>query len=122
MNLPQIKEKEFSLETIATKGSNKLTVKMKGEINLQDPFPVLEPFFIAVHKSACADNFVMVNVDLKQLKFISSSGIKVIINWIKMMCEENAYKIHFICDLGNTWQKLSVSVLKSLAVDKISYE
>jgi len=124
MKLPSIKEEKFAIETnLSEEGEEKaINIAMRGEVNMLDPFPVLNTFFTQVHDYACSSSVPLVKVDLKMLKFINSSGIKVIINWIRLMRRENVYNIHFICDATRTWQKLSFSVLKSLAMDRISFE
>jgi hypothetical protein len=53
-------------------------------------------------------------VDVRMLDFVSSSAIRVFVNWISK-AERAGYKLVFKIDRAITWHRLSFSVLKSLA-------
>ena len=53
-------------------------------------------------------------VDVRALTFVTSSAVRVFVNWISK-AERGGYKLVFVIDRSVTWHRLSFSVLKSLA-------
>jgi hypothetical protein len=58
------------------------TIKFSGCIDLQDPEPVVTPFFNKIHEQIVKQEIKEVNLDFKELNFLNSSGIKTITKWI----------------------------------------
>lgn len=74
-----------------------------------------------------ADRFAgdEVNVDLRELEFMSASCFKVFVNWIAHIQElapEARYKLRFSANPGITWQRRSLRTLTFFATDLISVE
>ena len=72
----------------------------------------------ALHGRIVAEGCSMMTVDVRGLQFVDSSAIRLFVDWIARASEAK-YKIVFLIDPTMTWQRLSFSVLKSLASDAV---
>ncbi len=57
-------------------------------------------------------------VDVREVDFVNSSAIRFFVDWINK-AKKNDYRLSFKIDPGVTWQRLSFSVLKSLAPETV---
>lgn len=92
------------------------TVVLKGEIDVQDPGIILNPFFNKVLTQM--DNSV--RIDITELDFLNSSGIKVFVSFI--MKKQPDAKVIIKVDKSKTWQMTSVEVVQSLDENNIILE
>jgi len=109
MNISIIKYKDVELSAIDN------IVTIKGEINQESPEVFLTPFFGNV--IAQMENTVILN--LKELQFLNSSGIKSIITFL--IKRKPGSKVIIKSDTASTWQRTSLKVLANLD-SKISLE
>ena len=89
-----------------------------GDIDMQDPGPLLNPFFESVHNGMSDAEYTMVEADFTELAFLNSSGIKTLIKWIMripQLPEDKRYKIKIIYSGKITWQGTSLKTLIYLA-------
>jgi hypothetical protein len=68
----------------------------------------------ALHEYVVARGIAAFTVDVRELRFIDSSAIRVFVAWTSR-AEAARYKLVFKTDAGVTWHRLSFSVLRSLA-------
>jgi hypothetical protein len=68
----------------------------------------------ALHDHILAEKLASFTVDLRKLKFVNSSAIRLFVDWISR-ADAARYKLVFLTDRSITWHRLSFSVLKSLA-------
>ncbi|RME02438.1 MAG: hypothetical protein D6805_09930 [Planctomycetota bacterium] len=92
-----------------------LVLQAHGEIDMEDPEEILGTFFQNVHKLAIKRSKKVI-LNIVNLKFVNSSGIKSFIRWIGMAKQlKQPYKIQFFCNPSFTWQRSSLSVIQKIA-------
>lgn len=95
-----------------------LRVAMTGAVEMRDPGGVLNPFWSRVDEDLKARGTKRVEVDLRDLNFMNSSGILTLVRWItkaKSHPPEDAYQLVILYDRNVTWQRTSIPTLAKLA-------
>jgi hypothetical protein len=93
------------------------TVFMAGEIDQLSPRDFMAGFFEIVHNMALGESLAEVKVDVTQLGFLNSSGIKEFLSWIlrrNRVPPEKKYRINFLFDPSVTWQPVTLPRLRDL--------
>jgi hypothetical protein len=93
-------------------------LKFSGCIDLQDPEPVITPFFNKIHQKILNENIKEVSLNFKELTFLNSSGIKTITKWIMKippLPDNKKYKLKLLYSEEITWQRTSLMILTYLA-------
>jgi hypothetical protein len=95
------------------------TLVMKGSITMRDPAASLSGFTRAVHDSAVGDGVKELKVDLSELSFVNSSGIRLFVDWATWLkgAATPPYVLRFITDRRITWQRTSFKVLTTMFGD-----
>lgn len=70
-----------------------------------------------MHDRILADGCPVITADVQGLLFVDSSAIRLFVDWISRATYK--YKIVFLIDPTTTWQRLSFSVLQSMAPDSV---
>jgi hypothetical protein len=92
-------------------------VKFSGFINHPRPGEYLAPFIDAVHNAIIEEKIKEVVVDLTDLRFLNSSGIREFVDWILRLNnleDEEKYTIKFLCSNEHKWQDLSMTTITFL--------
>lgn len=95
-----------------------LKVVMTGAVEMRDPGGVLNPFWSRVDEELKARGLKRVEVDLRDLNFMNSSGILTLVRWItkaKSHGPDEAYQLILQYDRNVTWQRTSIPTLAKLA-------
>ncbi len=95
-----------------------LRVVMTGAVEMRDPGGVLNPFWSRVDEELKARGLKRVEVDLRDLNFMNSSGILTLVRWItkaKSHGPDAAYQLVLQYDRNVTWQRTSIPTLAKLA-------
>lgn len=111
--IPRLQVNELTLQ-VETGGC----VRIGGSLTLRDPSEVLLPVFQSLHRAALQDGLTDVIVDVSDLSFVNSSGIRVFVDWVLWLRDEpptRRYSITFRSRRGHAWQRASLPVLQSLA-------
>ena len=98
------------------------TVFVTGEIDQQSPRDFLAGFFEIVHNMALGEGLAVVRVNVTELMFLNSSGIKEFLSWIlrrQRIAPEKKYKIDFLFDPAVAWQSATLPRLRDLDPDGI---
>lgn len=114
LNIEPIENPKFTLRAQAD------LVELAGEIDLPDPGQVLKPFFSQIHEAMLTSDLRVIKVNIKQLTFINSSGIKEIVAWVlkqRALPPENRYQICFQSDPKVNWQKFTLGLMTRLGPD-----
>lgn len=109
----EINAKPISNSGIDMKASG-ITVYISGSINHPRPGEFMEPFIQEAHESIVANNIQEIKVDITNLKFLNSAGIRELVDWVMKLNhlpEEKKYKIEFLCSSEHKWQESSMSTL-----------
>jgi len=118
--LQEIPIPEISGVALSIGPENRL--KLAGTIATRDPAEGLAPFFRKVHQAVMEDAFRTFSLDLSELTFVNSSAIRLFIDWVTWVKNENPgqrYKVVITMNPQITWQKTSLGVLKSVAPDVV---
>jgi hypothetical protein len=98
------------------------TIYMAGEIDQLSPRDFMAGFFEIVHNMALGESLPLVRVDVTELLFLNSSGIKEFLSWIlrrNRIPAEKKYKINFLFDPTVSWQPVTLPRLRDLDPDGI---
>ncbi len=98
------------------------TVFIAGEIDQLSPRDFLAGFFEIVHNMALGEGLAEVKVDVTELAFLNSSGIKEFLSWIlrrNRIPPDKKYKINFLFDATVPWQPITLPRLRDLDADGI---
>ena len=98
------------------------TVFIAGEIDQLSPRDFLAGFFEIVHSMALGECLGEVKVNVTELSFLNSSGIKEFLSWIlrrNRIPTDKKYKINFLFDPTVPWQPITLPRLRDLDVDGI---
>ena len=95
-----------------------LQVKVAGAVEMRDPGELLNPYWVALDEEALHKGIQRVEVDLRDLSFMNSSGILTLVRWItraKGHPTGAGYTLVLKYDRNVTWQRTSVPTLAKLA-------
>ena len=94
---------------------SKMRLTMSGAVEMRDPGEMLNPFWTRIDEEARSRNLQSVEVDLRDLNFMNSSGILTLVRWITKLKVSKAYRLVFRYDRNVTWQRSSIPTLAKLA-------
>jgi hypothetical protein len=98
------------------------TVFIVGEIDQLSPRDFLAGFLEIVHNMALGECLVEVKVNVTELAFLDSSGIKEFLSWIlrrNRIPPDKKYKINFLFDPAVAWQPITLPRLRDLDAEGI---
>jgi hypothetical protein len=98
-----------------------LRVAMSGAVEMRDPGEVLNPYWTLVDEEALRRNLKSVELDVRDLNFMNSSGILTLVRWITRCKshDSNSYHIVLRYDHNVTWQRASIPTLAKLAPNMV---
>jgi len=100
----------------------KMRLTVSGAVEMRDPGEMLNPFWTRIDLEARNRRLQSVEVDLRDLNFMNSSGILTLVRWItkaKTHAPFDAYKLVLRYDRNVTWQRSCVPTLAKLAPNVI---
>ncbi|MCA1950130.1 MAG: hypothetical protein LDL24_06145 [Treponema sp.] len=103
--------------------SDGIKVVVSGDIDMQDPSTLLDPLFDKVHNGAVSSGIKTVELDVTNLTFLNSSGIKAIAKWIMKLATVDASKKYLIKIIQNkaiAWQATSLQTLTFLVPGSVN--
>jgi hypothetical protein len=101
-----------------------ITLMLAGEPGLDAGDP-LARLLDVLHSEAIARKVTTAVVDLRRLEFLTSTGMKRFITWIRRVGELDLsarYTIHFVYSPQIPWQRRSLHALRCFAPDLITVE
>ena len=101
-----------------------LTVKFTGNADMAAVRP-LSLYLSHVHAEALELELDEVAFDLKQLYFMNSSCFKSFVTWINSVSmgdRKRAYRIRFLANPQQYWQRRSLDALRRMAQDIVTIE
>jgi hypothetical protein len=119
IHLSPLKEKELQM---IVKG---FTFYISGSVNLSNPSELMGPYILKLHNKAVESGIKKITLDITNLSFLNSSGIREIVNWILLlnnMPEEKKYAIHIKYNSRHQWQESSISTFVCLNPDLVTKE
>lgn len=106
------------LHIVPTVADGLMKIRISGAIEMRDPGELLNPFWTNVDEEVRRRNIRRVEVDLRDLNFMNSSGILTLVRWItkaRTHKGDSAYKLVLQYDRNVTWQRTSIPTLAKLA-------
>jgi hypothetical protein len=95
-----------------------LRLKMSGAVEMRDPGELLNPFWTNIDETVRSRGIKRVEVDMRDVNFMNSSGILTLVRWItkaKTHAPDAAYAVVLQYDRNVTWQRTSIPTLAKLA-------
>jgi hypothetical protein len=95
-----------------------LRIKMSGVVDMRDPQALLNPYWEKVDKEIVSAGLKEVELDVRALDFMNSSGIICMVRWItqaKSHTPEEAYRIVVQHEPTIGWQKKTIPLFLKLA-------
>lgn len=94
-----------------------LRVAMSGAVEMRDPGEVLNPYWTLVDEEALRRHLKSVELDVRDLNFMNSSGILTLVRWITRCKSHGSSGYHIVLqyDRNVTWQRASIPTLAKLA-------
>ena len=101
---------------------NVLRIAMSGAIEMRDPGIVLNPYWNALDDEVRQRGLQRVELDLRNLNFMNSSGILTLVRWITRAKAHgtSGYRIALQFDRNVTWQRTSIPTLAKLAPEIVT--
>lgn len=97
-----------------------LRVAMSGAVEMRDPGVVLNPYWNGLDEEVRRRGIKRVEVDMRDLNFMNSSGILTLVRWVTRVKGDKPYHIDLQFDRNVTWQRTSVPTLAKLAPEIVS--
>ena len=97
-------------------------VFVTGEIDQQSPRDFLAGFLEIVHNMALGEKLTEIKVNVTELSFLNSSGIKEFLSWIlrrHRLSLDKRYMINFLFDPAVAWQPITLPRLRDLDPDGV---
>lgn len=120
---------DITVKTVSESGvelkAEGTSVIISGSINHPKPGVFMEPFIEDVHNSVIASGIKAIQVDITNLRFLNSAGIREFVDWVMKLNEldvDKRYSIKFICSSEHKWQESSMSTLIFLNSEYTSKE
>ena len=120
---PDIRESGFECNARDGAAFPAISVNMQGEADFRAK-PHLGGFFRAVH-AAALEKGTDVHVDLRTVKFMNSSCLQELVQWLSMLSKvptDAGYKVVFRADVGQHWQRRTLQALIAFAPDRVLIE
>jgi hypothetical protein len=93
-----------------------LHVAMSGAVEMRDPGDVLNPYWTLIDEEARREGLKAVELDVRDLNFMNSSGILTLVRWItRCKSQRDGYRLVLQYDRNVTWQRSSIPTLAKLA-------
>ena len=106
------------LNIVPALGEGVLRIKMSGAVEMRDPGDLLTPYWNGIDAKARQLALRRIEVDLRDLSFMNSSGILTLVRWITR-AKDKAYQLVLQYDRNVTWQRTSIPTLAKLAPDVV---
>lgn len=122
LQIPAIREKEFSASARADGGTLQTTLTGNADLNVKNQ---LDEFLLSLHRYAMSDTVSEVVVDVRNLEFINSSCLKAFVTWISSVQAQQTsdqYRIVFLSSPRLHWQRRSLHALSCFANDLVSIQ
>ncbi|MBN2351950.1 MAG: hypothetical protein JXD23_05220 [Spirochaetales bacterium] len=123
LNIQPISDDRIKIE--AADIPDGLGVTFAGDIDMEDPGIILDPFFDRIHQGMISKKLKEVKADFTGLNFLNSSGIKSVAKWIMRLSDlstDAKYRITIVHSKDITWQVTSLPTLTFLVPGGVKIE
>ncbi len=98
-----------------------IAVHLQGNADVTAP-PALDELIGKIHTEANRHSISEAVIDIRDLEFMNSSSFKTLISWImqiKELEQDQRYRLRFLSNPEQPWQKRSLETLRCFADDLI---
>jgi hypothetical protein len=105
-------------------GEGPNALQFKGVLREIDPSVWLMPLVREVHRLAVERQLDEVVVDLRELEYANAALFKCLVEWIRMMREEQAvhYRLRVRSAPKHRWQQVGVAGLRAVGAELVEIE
>jgi anti-anti-sigma factor len=117
-------EGQMAFQSKSAPDGDRLNLSIEGEVNLEAT-DWLRNVLVDAHGEAQRMGAKEVVVDLSQLDFLNSSGIKHLVSWlgkVTQLPEESRYRIRLLSSAMIPWQRRSLAALQYFAPNLLTIE
>lgn len=105
-----------TLSIVPRLDGDKLRIAMSGAVEMRDPGDALNPYWTLIDEEARRRKLQVVELDVRDLNFMNSSGILTLVRWItRCKSAPDCYRLVLRYDRNVTWQRASIPTLAKLA-------
>lgn len=97
-------------------------VHFAGVIAMRDPYATVTPYLAQIHRAAVESGITQLRVDITKLRFMNSSGIRSLVDWVEWILAEpqaSRYELHFVTKVDVTWQGTTLSAIQSFGGEHV---
>jgi hypothetical protein len=101
------------------------TVAMKGVLSMRSPSETVTPFLRRVHLAATDAGMKKLTVDMTQLRFMNSSSIRSLVDWVEWIRKEpeaRRYHLVFVTKPDVTWQQTTMAAIRAFGGEHVSVQ
>jgi len=112
LELPAFRDRDFAVEAEIIDG--RVHARFIGNADM-DAITPLEKILPALHQELVRNNAREVEVDFRQLEFMSSACLKLFVNWVAEIIDaptDQQYKLRFRANADMRWQRRSLQALQ----------
>lgn len=100
-------------------------VAMKGVLSMRSPSETVTPFLRRVHIAAIDAGLKKLTVDLTQLRFMNSSSIRSLVDWVEWIRKEpdgKRYRLIFLTKPDVTWQQTTLAAIRAFGGEHVAVQ
>jgi hypothetical protein len=97
-------------------------VRFTGVLSMRNPSDVVTPFLRRVHAIATSAGMKQVTVDIVQLRFMNSSSIRSLVDWVEWIRGEpegKRYVLDFLTKSDVLWQKTTLMAIQAFGGQQV---
>ncbi len=93
-------------------------LKFEGDMDMQDPDAICMPYLQDIHSQMTQNDVKKIQLDFRPLRFLNSSGIKLMVKRVQMMLilpADKVYSMEILANSAVAWQDNCLKLLSLLA-------
>ena len=97
-------------------------VRFTGVLSMRNPSEVVTPFLRRVHAIAISAGMKQLTVDIVQLRFMNSSSIRSLVDWVEWIRgepEAKRYVLDFLTKSDVLWQKTTLMAIQAFGGQQV---
>ncbi|HBD94381.1 MAG: hypothetical protein A2015_00475 [Spirochaetes bacterium GWF1_31_7] len=98
-------------------------IHISGHLTQKNPGDYLRDFLFKAHNDVLAHGYKTVKINISKLRFLNSSGIKILVDWIiqvSLLPPDKKYAICFVSDRSSLWQESIITTISIIDPTNIS--
>jgi hypothetical protein len=114
---------ELTGEGFTVQNQEPSRVVFRGTVSMRDPSRVVGGYLRRIHDTAVASKLPEVTVELRELKFMNSSGLRVFLEWVEnIRTGAHRYRLRLRINKSVSWQRSSFFAIADLAPEFVTVE